>query len=227
VFSVPLLPKPHLRFYKAAYELDYAHINGLFTRERVDWELIARHLPDMFQVAQSIKAGVISPSTILRKLGAAGQRKNRLYFAFRELGRVIRTISLLEYLADMELQRLVNGMTNKCELFNKFAKWAYFAEDGIQENSRDEQVKIIKYNHLIANLLIFHNVYSMTRILSEIEMQGTTVPSDVLSVLSPYRTGHVNRFGIYELRDRAAGDINYHLRLKASASPESTRARHR
>ena len=34
----------------------------------MDWNLIACHLPDMLQVAQSIRAGRISPSTILRKL---------------------------------------------------------------------------------------------------------------------------------------------------------------
>jgi TnpA family transposase len=174
--------------------------------------LIARHLPDMFQVAQSIKAGVISPSTILRKLGTAS-RKNRLYYAFRELGRVIRTISLLEYLADVDLQRLVNAMTNKTELFHDFAKWAYFAEDTIQENVRDEQVKIIKYNHLIANLLIFHNVYSMTRVLNELESKGIVIRPEMLSALSPYRTGHINRFGIYEVRDREVGEINYALQI--------------
>jgi TnpA family transposase len=41
----------------------------------------------MLQGAQSIQAGRISPSTILRKLGSAS-RKNKLYYAFRELGRV-------------------------------------------------------------------------------------------------------------------------------------------
>ena len=146
----------------------------------------------MFQVAQSIKAGVISPSTILRKLGTAS-RKNRRYYAFRELGRVIRTVSLLEYLADVDLQRLVNAMTNKTELFHDFAKWAYFAEDTIQENLRDEQVKIIKYNHFIANLLIFHNVYSMTRILNELESKGVIITPEMLSALNPFRTAHINR----------------------------------
>lgn len=42
------------------------------------------------RVALSIKAGKITPSTILRKLGAYS-RKNKLYQAFQELGRVIRT----------------------------------------------------------------------------------------------------------------------------------------
>jgi TnpA family transposase len=63
------------------------NIDELFTKEAIDWNLIASHLPDMLQVAQSIRAGCISPSTILRKLGTAS-RKNKLYYAFRELGRL-------------------------------------------------------------------------------------------------------------------------------------------
>ncbi|MDP2427584.1 MAG: Tn3 family transposase, partial [Methylobacter sp.] len=43
--------------------------------------------------------GRIQPSTLLRKLGTAS-RKNKLYFAFRELGRVVRTLFLLEYISD-------------------------------------------------------------------------------------------------------------------------------
>jgi hypothetical protein len=58
----------------------------LITQEPIDWDLIACHLPDMLQVAQSIRASRISLSTILRKLGTAS-RKNKLYFGFRELGR--------------------------------------------------------------------------------------------------------------------------------------------
>jgi hypothetical protein len=53
------------------------------------------------------------------------------------------------------------------------------------------------------------------------------VPPDVLSVLSPYRTGHINRFGTYELRDRDIGEVDYGLRLKASAAQRPPRAQQR
>jgi len=115
-------------------------------------------------------------------------------------------------------------MTNKAESFNDFAKRAYFAEDTIQENVRDEQVKIIKYNHLIANLLIFHNVYSMTSILNDLETKDVVITPEMLSALSPYRTGHINRFGIYEVRDRDVGEINYALQILAAMELQAAQA---
>jgi TnpA family transposase len=60
----------------------------------------------MLRVVLSIKAGRITASTILRKLGTYS-RKNRLYQAFRELGRVVRTAFLLQYLSDAELRQTI------------------------------------------------------------------------------------------------------------------------
>jgi hypothetical protein len=100
----------------------------------------------MMRVAVSIKAGRMTPSTILRRLGSEST-KNKLYFAFRELGRVIRTLFLLKYLDDPELRRTIHAATNKSEQFNDFAQWLMFGGEGvIAENVRHEQRKVIKYN---------------------------------------------------------------------------------
>lgn len=45
----------------------------------------------------------------------------------------------------------------------------------IADNLRDEQRKIIKYNHLVTNLLIYHNVVNMSRVLARLAMEGHTV----------------------------------------------------
>ena len=71
-----------LVFYKPDRRRRYKHIESLF-RASIDWSLIERHFPDMLRVAISIKAGRMTPSTILRRLGS-GSVKNKLYFAFRE-----------------------------------------------------------------------------------------------------------------------------------------------
>ena len=59
--------------------------------------------------------------------------------------------------------------------------------------------RVIKFNHLVANCLIFHNVQSMSRILKELALEGREFDDEVLSRLGPYLTGHVNRFGKYPL----------------------------
>jgi TnpA family transposase len=192
-------------------ECRYLHIDSLFSIQ-AEWDLIETMLPDMLRVALSIKAGTIMPSTILRRL-ATYSRKNKLYFAFRELGRVVRTIFLLQYVSDLELRQLIQAATNKSEAFNKFVQWVCFGGEGvIAENVRDEQRKFIKYNHLVANLLSFHTLVTMTKALQQLLEEGHTLDIEALSTLSPYRTEHINRFGNYVINpDRLPEPLEQHL----------------
>ncbi len=64
---------------------------------------------------------------------------------------------------------------------------------------RHEQRKIIKYNHLVANLVILHNVEGMTKVLKNLQDEGVEITQELLAALSPYRTHHINRFGDYTL----------------------------
>src|SRR5262245_26554045 len=82
----------------------------------------------------------------------------------------------------------------------------------LEENDRDEQRKLVKYNHLVANCLIFHNVCVLTQRLHEMRKEGVTVDAETLSRLSPYITQHVNRYGEYRIDlNRQAPPINYQL----------------
>ena len=132
----------------------------------------------MMRVAIPISKGRIRSSTILRKLSTYS-RKNGLYLAFRELGRADRTEFLLTYQSSIECRRMIQDATNKSESWNDFIQWVAFGGSGIRENDRREQRKIIRYNHLVANLIIFHNVFhnvaTMTRILSDLSFVGLVV----------------------------------------------------
>jgi hypothetical protein len=57
----------------------------------------------------------------------------------------------------------------------------------------------IKYNHPVANLLIFHNVVTMSKALERLIAEGYAVDLDLIACSSPNVTGHLNRFGRYEL----------------------------
>jgi len=160
LLGIKLMPRirdiKDLTFFKADRRRRYKNIESLF-RASIDWALIERHFPDMLRVAISNKVGRMTPSTILRRLGSESV-KNKLYFAFRELGRVIRTTFLLRYINDPEMRQTIHTATNKSKQFNDFAKWLMFGGEVIAENVRHEQRKVIKYNQLVANMVILYNV---------------------------------------------------------------------
>jgi TnpA family transposase len=204
LLGIELMPRirswQDLHLFRPDPEARYQHIDDLFTAA-VDWPLIEAHLPDMLRVVLSIRAGRLLPSAILRRL-ATYSRKNRLYFAFRELGRAVRTDFLLRYLSSVELRRVIQAATNKSELFNRYAQWVAFGSSGLATAAeRDEQRKMVKYNHLVANLLIFHTVVGMTRALDGLAADGygAAITHEALAGTSPYLNEHLNRFGSYVL----------------------------
>jgi hypothetical protein len=56
----------------------------------------------------------------------------------------------------------------------------------------------IKYNHLLANCLIFHSVCMVTRALHKLRAEGVAIGADAVAALSHIRS-HVSRFGQYNL----------------------------
>jgi TnpA family transposase len=68
--------------------------------------------------------------------------KSKLFLVAQEVGRVIRTIYLLEWITNSKLRREVTATTNIIESYNAFAKWLSFGGEGvIAENDPDEQQK--------------------------------------------------------------------------------------
>jgi len=185
-------------FFKPDKSTRYTHIESLFS-EGINYDCIRSHLPDMLRIAVSIREGKVTASTILRRLGSKGIC-NSLYYAFRELGRVVRTQFLLQYISDIELRETVQAATCKSEEFNHFVQWIFFYNSGvIQENLRYAQDKMIRYNHLVANLIILHNVNAMTKALNTLKKDGFPITAETLRGLSPYRTEHINLLGNYSI----------------------------
>ncbi|MEV6154619.1 Tn3 family transposase [Nonomuraea sp. NPDC052129] len=122
-----------LTFYRPGRATRYRHIDALFGergKNVIDWTLIETHFRDLLRVAVSIRENAISSTLLLRRL-RSGSRKNAHYAAFREVGRVIRTVQLLRYLSVAPLRRRVTAATNKVEAYNGFAEWLHFGQRGV------------------------------------------------------------------------------------------------
>lgn len=184
-------------FYRPSKIERYQHIDALFS-DVIEWGLIERHWEDMMQVALSIQAGKILPSMLLRKLGSHN-RKNKLYRAFRELGRVLRTLFLLRYISEADLRQTIRAETTKVESFNDFLDWISFGGPVIKSGDPVEQNKRIKYMNLVANSVMLQNVADLTVVLNTAMAEGYLVTRELVARLSPYLREHIRRFGQYVL----------------------------
>ena len=170
LLGIKLMPRirhwKNLTFYRSDKQARYKHIDGLF-QDAIDWDLIETHWQDLLQVAISIQAGKVSSAMLLRKLGNYS-RKNKLYLAAQEVGRVDRTIYLLKWISDVPTRHEVTAGTNKAEEYHGLAKWIRFGGEGvIAENDPDEQQKRVRYVSLVAAAIMFQNAVDMTRAIKQ------------------------------------------------------------
>jgi TnpA family transposase len=202
LLGIKLMPRirnwKDLKFFRPDKNSTYQNVDSLFS-DAIDWDLIKTHWQDLIQVVLSIKYGKISSSLLLRKLGTYS-RKNRLYQAFQELGRVIRTIFLLEYLSSPKLREIITATTNKVEAYNALSEWVFFGSRIIvASNDPDEMEKAIKYNLLINNCVILQNIVDLTETIHKLQSSGVNITKEDIARLSPYITSHIKRFGDYFL----------------------------
>jgi TnpA family transposase len=185
-----------LTFYRPDKDTSYKHIDSIF-RGVVDWQLIKDHWADLMQIAISIQAGCISSPMVLRKLSNES-RRNRVFAAARELGRVVRTIYLLRWINSREMRQEITGETNKIESYHAFTQWLHFGGDVIAENDPVEQQKRLRYIDLVASAVILQNTVDMMRVIEDLVAEGYELNAEDLTFLSPYGRG-TKRFGSFHL----------------------------
>ncbi|PMB26810.1 Tn3 family transposase [Fischerella thermalis] len=203
-------------FVRPSEDVSYKYLDPLF-KGVVNWNLIKTHWYDMMRVVLSIKAGKVMPSTLLRKLGSYS-RKNRLYQAFLELGKVVRTMFLLEYISNMRMRSEINAITNIVEMYHAFLDWVFFGKEGaITENDPIEQEKRLKYLDLVASAVILQNTVDMSLAIQTLAAQGEVIHQLHVAALSPYVNRHIKRYGDYVVNLR---NIPQPLEVAISLPPE-------
>ena len=158
---------------------------------------IALHWDEILRLAASIKTGTVTASLMMRKLGAY-PRQNGLALALRELGRIERTLFLLDWLQDPGLRRKVTAGLNKGEARNTLARAVFFNRLGeIRDRSFEQQrYRASGLNLLTAAIILWNTVY-LERAITTLTSNGVDIDPDLLRFLSPLGWEHINLTGDY------------------------------
>jgi TnpA family transposase len=179
----------------SAYETLAPLIGGVTNRKQ-----IVGHWDEILRLAMSIKHGSVTASLMLRKLGAY-PRQNGLAVALRELGKVERTLFLLQYISSPELRRRIHVGLNKGEAKNALARAVFFnrlgeLRDRTHENQRHRASGL---NLVVAAIVLWNTVYLEQAVAAIRQI----VSDETLSHLSPLKWEHINLTGDYHWRKDA------------------------
>ncbi|EJT8791919.1 Tn3 family transposase [Escherichia coli] len=160
----------------------------------------AAHWDDILRLASSIKQGTVTASLMLRKLGSY-PRQNGLAVALRELGRIERTLFILDWLQSVELRRRVHAGLNKGEARNSLARAVFFNRLGeIRDRSFEQQRYRASGLNLVTAAIVLWNTVYLERATQGLVEAGKPVDGELLQFLSPLGWEHINLTGDYVWR---------------------------
>ena len=154
----------------AAYEALKPMIGGTLNIKHV-----RAHWDEILRMATSIKQGTATASLMLRKLGSY-PRQNGLAVALRELGRIERTLFILDWLQSVELRRRVHAGLNKGRGAQRAGPRRVLQPPGeIRDRSFEQQRYRASGLNLVTAAIVLWNTVYLERAANA--LRGTAKPS--------------------------------------------------
>ena len=178
----------------------YDGLKPMISNERLNIKHIRAHWDEILRLVTSIKQGSVTASLMLRKLSSY-PRQNGLAVALRELGRIERTLFILDWLQSVELRRRVNAGLNKGEARNALARAVFFNRLGeIRDRSFEQQRYRASGLNLVTAAIVLWNTVYLERVTAALQGRGQEVDTALLRYLSPLGWEHINLTGDYVWR---------------------------
>ena len=142
------------------------------------------------------------PSQLLKKF-AAYPRQHELALALREIGRIERTLFIIDWLLDADMQRRVQIGLNKGEAHHALKN---ALRSGRQGEIRDRTVEGQHFRmaglNLLAAIIIYWNTKHLGRAVAARKRAGLDDPDELLGQISPLGWAHILLTGEYKWKKR-------------------------
>jgi TnpA family transposase len=158
----------------------------------IDTEIIHKEWNEILRFLASLRSGSDIASTLIYKL-ASCSRKNSLRKALQELGKIERTLFMLDWVKNPKLRRTVQIGLNKGEARNALARSIFGSNRGGELRDRkrsDQQNRASGLNLVIATIALWNTVY-LEKAVEKLEKEGYKIDKELLSHISPLGWKHI------------------------------------
>jgi len=134
---------------------------------------------------------------VVQRLTSSGPA-DRLTRAFINLGRIIKTEYILQYLTNKDLRQTVQTQLNKGEYRHKLPRWIFFANQGeFTTGDYEEIMNKSSSLSLVSNAILMWNTIKIDEIIKLLEKQNIEVTEETISHISLLPFKHVLPNGTY------------------------------
>ncbi|CAG9610627.1 Tn3 family transposase [Pseudoneobacillus rhizosphaerae] len=128
--------------------------------------------------------------------------------ALRELGRIEKTLFVLDYISNETLRRRVQKGLNKGEAMNALARALFFGKRGeLRERGLQEQLQRASALNILINAIAVWNTVYLTEATKILKEKGL-LKEELLSHISPLSWEHINFLGEYTFDFKKAPNSN-------------------
>jgi TnpA family transposase len=195
----------------------------MITRHARD-RLVRANWPDVIRLAATIRAGDMTAAHAVTAL-AATSRQSGLAAALAEIGRIERSIFMLEWMLQPDLRHRVQMSLNKGEARNNLARAVFFNRLGqIRDRSYEKhQHRAAGANLVVAAIIAWNTVY-LGRAAQTLRMSGQDVPDETLRHIWPLAWDHINLTGDYRWSAKNPDSLENLRPLRLDRLPPATAA---
>lgn len=184
------------RLYTLAPDTEFAALDQLIGGT-INVKSIEDDWKEVWHLAASIRTSTVSASVMLKKL-AGYSRQNSLSRALREIGRVERSLFMLDWLDDIDLRRRTNANLNKGEARNAQARAVFFKRLGeLQDRTFQNQRHRASGLNLVSAAIILWNTVCLGRAADHLRRQGRDLDDALLGHAAPLGWEHISITGDY------------------------------
>jgi TnpA family transposase len=189
------------------YKLDrtkrYGRLDEVL-HKTVDLALIREQWDQFVRIAASLRNRTAPAHVVLQRL-ASSAPSDRLAKALTALGRALKSLYLLRYSHERELQAQMQLQVNRGEGRHQLARRLFFANQGaFQTGDYDEIMNKATCLSLLSNAVVVWSTVQMTQIIAQLRASGETITDDEFARVSPMAFAHVIPNGTYFLRGTAS-----------------------
>jgi TnpA family transposase len=171
-------------------------LKGL-TGGRIRETTIIANWPDVLRSIATMLSGRMQPSHLLKKL-AARPRQHDLALALREIGRVERTLFIIEWLLNTEMQHRAQIGLNKGEAHHALKGALRIGRQGeIRDRTTEGQHFRIAGLNLLTAIIIYWNTKQIGIAVAQRQKAGLDCSPDLLAHISPLGWAHILLTGEY------------------------------